>query len=56
MTGGHGPPYPVSHMELERVQLTLRAASLCLQEWLFDSAANRAYFAAFQAAICALGS
>jgi uncharacterized protein (UPF0332 family) len=41
-------------MDLERAQATLRAAQLCLQERLYDSAANRAYFAAFQAAIAAL--
>lgn len=41
-------------MELERTQATLKAAQLCLRERLYDSAANRAYFAAFQAAICAL--
>jgi uncharacterized protein (UPF0332 family) len=41
-------------MDLERAQATLKAAHLCLQERLLDSAANRAYFAAFQAAIRAL--
>lgn len=41
-------------MELERAQATLKAAQLCLREHLYDSAANRAYFAAFQAAIAAL--
>lgn len=41
-------------MELERAQAALRAANLCLEQRLFDSAANRAYFATFQAAICAL--
>lgn len=43
-------------MELERAQAALRAANLCLEQRLFDSAANRAYFATFQAAICALES
>jgi len=43
-------------MDLERAQATLKAARLCLRECLFDSAANRAYFAVFQAAICALES
>lgn len=43
-------------MELERAQATLKAAQLCLREHLYDSAANRAYFAAFQAAICAIES
>ena len=43
-------------MEIERAQSALKAARLCLQERLFDSAANRAYFAVFQAAICALES
>ena len=41
-------------MDLERAQAALKAARLCLQERLFDSAANRSYFGAFQAAICAL--
>ncbi len=41
-------------MDLERAHGSLRAARLCLQQRLFDSAANRAYFATFQAAICAL--
>ncbi len=43
-------------MELERAQAALKAAKLCLEQRLFDSAANRAYFATFQAAICALES
>jgi uncharacterized protein len=43
-------------MELERAQAALRAAYMCLAQRLFDSAANRAYFAIFQAAICALES
>lgn len=41
-------------MDLERSQASLRAAGLCLEQRLFDGAVNRAYFAAFQAAICAL--
>ena len=43
-------------MELERAQASLRAAQLCLAQGLFDSAVSRAYFALFQAAICALES
>ena len=43
-------------MDFARAQASLRAAELCLENGLFDSAANRAYFAAFQAAICALES
>ena len=43
-------------MELSRAQATLQAAQLCMEHRLWDSAANRAYFAAFQAAICALES
>jgi uncharacterized protein (UPF0332 family) len=41
-------------MEPERAQASLRAAELCLAQGLLDSAVNRAYFALFQAAICAL--
>jgi uncharacterized protein (UPF0332 family) len=41
-------------MEFERVQASLRAAELCLEQGLLDSAVNRAYFALFQAAIWAL--
>ena len=41
-------------MDLERAQASLRAARLCLEQQLFDSAVNWAYFAIFQAAICAL--
>lgn len=41
-------------MEWARAQGALKAAQLCLEQRLSDSAANRAYFAAFQAAICAL--
>ena len=41
-------------MDWTRAQGALKAAQLCLEQQLSDSAANRAYFAAFQAAICAL--
>lgn len=41
-------------MELKRAQSSLKAAQLCLEQQLFDSAVSRAYFAMFQAAICAL--
>ena len=41
-------------MDVERVQTSLHAAELCLTHGLWDSAVNRAYFALFQAAICAL--
>jgi uncharacterized protein (UPF0332 family) len=40
-------------MEFERVQSSLRAAELCLEQGLLDSAVNRTYFALFQAAIWA---
>ncbi len=43
-------------MDFARAQASLRAAELCLEQGLFDGVANRAYFAAFQAAICALES
>jgi uncharacterized protein (UPF0332 family) len=43
-------------MDFLRAKASLRAAELCLEHDLSDSAANRAYFAAFQAAICALES
>jgi len=43
-------------MEPERVQASLQAAELCLTEGLWDSAVSRAYYALFQAAICALES
>jgi len=43
-------------MELERAQTSLRVAQLCLAQGLYDSAVSRAYFALFQAAICALES
>jgi uncharacterized protein (UPF0332 family) len=41
-------------MEPERVQASLQAAELCLAEGLWDSAVSCAYYALFQAAICAL--
>jgi uncharacterized protein (UPF0332 family) len=41
-------------MEFARAQASLQAAELCLAQGLWDSAVNRAYFALFQAAICAL--
>ena len=41
-------------MEPARAQASLRAVELCLAQGLLDSAVNRAYFALFQAAICAL--
>ncbi len=41
-------------MEFERAQASLQAAELCLAHGLVDSAVNRAYFALFQGAICAL--
>jgi hypothetical protein len=41
-------------MEFERAQASLQTAELCLAHGWVDSAVNRAYFALFQAAICAL--
>jgi uncharacterized protein (UPF0332 family) len=41
-------------MELERAEASLKAAQLCLERQFLDSAACRAYFAMFQAAICIL--
>jgi uncharacterized protein (UPF0332 family) len=41
-------------MELQRAQMSLRAAELCLAHGLLDSAVNRAYFAMVQVAIAAL--
>ena len=41
-------------MEPERVQESLQAAELCLAASLWNSAVNRAYYALFQAVICAL--
>jgi uncharacterized protein (UPF0332 family) len=43
-------------MEIERAETSLRAARLCLERHFLDSAAARAYFAMFQAAIYALES
>lgn len=44
----------VKPMELERAEASLKAAQLCLDQRLLDSAACRAYFAMFQAAISVL--
>jgi uncharacterized protein (UPF0332 family) len=41
-------------MDWTRAQGSLKAAQLCLEQQLSDSAVSRAYFAAFQAAISAL--
>ena len=41
-------------MELPHAQATLQAARLCLEHRWWDSAENRAYFAAFQAGVYAL--
>lgn len=41
-------------MDLERAQESLKAAQLCLQEGLVNSAASRAYYAIFQAAQVAM--
>src|SRR5215831_7914787 len=41
-------------MELERAQASLSAAELCLANGWLDSAVSRAYYALFQAVICAL--
>lgn len=41
-------------MDLDRARESLRAAELCLQEGYANSAANRAYYAMFQAAQVAL--
>ena len=43
-------------MDWTRAQGSLNAAQLCVAQQLSDSAVSRAYFAAFQAAICALES
>jgi uncharacterized protein (UPF0332 family) len=43
-------------MDWTRAQGSLKAAQVCLEQQLSDSAVGRAYFAAFQAAICALES
>jgi uncharacterized protein (UPF0332 family) len=41
-------------MDLDRAQESLKAAQLCLQEGLANSAASRAYYAMFQAAQVAM--
>ena len=41
-------------MLIEKAQESLRAAELCYTEKLYNSTANRAYYAMFQAAIVAL--
>ncbi|MGH8064195.1 MAG: HEPN domain-containing protein [Candidatus Entotheonellia bacterium] len=41
-------------MELARAESSLKAAKACLEQRWWDSAASRAYFAMFQAAVCAL--
>jgi len=41
-------------VDLERSQSSLKAARICLEQRLYDSAASRAYFAMFQLAVCAL--
>ncbi|MGH9429046.1 MAG: HEPN domain-containing protein [Terriglobia bacterium] len=43
-------------MDLDRAQESLKAAELCLQEGLINSAANRAYYAIFQAAHVAMSA
>ena len=43
-------------MDWTRAQGSLKAAQLCLAQQLSDSGVSRAYFAVFQAAICALES
>ena len=46
--------YTIVAMELARAIESLKAAELCLQEGLVNSAASRAYYAMFQAAQLAL--
>ncbi len=41
-------------MQIEKAQEALRAAELCFGEKLYNSTANRAYYAMFQAAVVAL--
>ena len=41
-------------MDLDRAQESLKAAQLCLQDGLVNSAASRAYYAMFQAAHVAM--
>ena len=44
----------LAYMDLDRAQESLKAAELCLQAGLVNSAASRAYYAMFQAAQAAL--
>src|SRR4029434_5818950 len=46
--------YIITAMELARAIESLKAADLCLQEGLVNSAASRAYYAMFQATQIAL--
>jgi uncharacterized protein (UPF0332 family) len=41
-------------MLIEKAQESLRAAELCYTEKLYNSTANRAYYAMFQATVVAL--
>jgi len=41
-------------MQIEKAQESLRAAEVCFDEKLYNSTANRAYYAMFQAAVVAL--
>jgi uncharacterized protein (UPF0332 family) len=41
-------------MEIEKAQESLRAAEICYNEKLYNSTANRAYYAMFQAAVVVL--
>ena len=41
-------------MQIEKAQESLRAAELCFYERLYNSTANRAYYAMFQAGVVAL--
>jgi uncharacterized protein (UPF0332 family) len=43
-------------MQIEKAQESLHAAELCFADRLYNSTANRAYYAMFQAAIVALES
>ncbi len=43
-------------MDIERARESLRAAQLCVQERLVNSAASRAYYAMFQAAQVAMAA
>ena len=47
-------PDPTPAAYLAKAQQSLAAAELALQAHLFDASANRAYYAAFQAALAAL--